>query len=415
MNNNLGNLFEFMWILQKLKENKRWMNTETFVKKESVADHVWRALIVHYIVYKNIEIKVDFLKVMKLVLVHDLVEAIAWDTDYTLVYLWIVSKDEKHNKEFNAIKEIRNTVWWKIWNEIFDLWMEYEKWETKEAKFVKALEKIESTDHAIYYWYTYINIPHKFATYCNKTIAKVPELKWLYHQYKIKLKNIFIQWDFEWKKDYNIQWDFEEFKNFESIFKFFQIAQKLKETKWYKSLQKNDIKETVAQHSFRLTFLVWLVVDILDLKINLEKALKIAMFHDIVKSITWDFDYKLIYTWKISNEEKRNKKILAIEKIRKILPKEIGKEVYELFYEYEGYETREAKLVKSLDKIEWIDHIIRHWLDNIDDPDRYINYLNSSIKFCDEIKPVFELYKERLKEMYENWWFVWKEEYDVVF
>lgn len=411
--NNLENLFEFMWILQKLKENKRWMNTETFIKKESIADHIWWALVIHYVVYKNLDLKLNLLKIIKLVLVHDLVEAIAWDTDYTQVYLWIISKDEKFDKELNAIKEIKKIIWWKLWEEIYNLWNEYEKSETSESKFVKALEKIESINHTLFYWYKCINIPDKYATYCDKTMEKIPELKWLYHSYKVKLKEVFIEWNFEWKDNYNTKWDFEEFKDFENIFKFFQISQKLKEIKRYTSNKNDNIKETVAEHSFRLTFFVWLVIDILNIKVNIQKALKIAIFHDIAESITWDIDYKYIYTWKISIEEKKKNEMLAIEKIRNILPKEIWDEIFDLFNEYEKCETLEAKIVKSLDKLEWIDHFIRFGLEYIDDLDRIIIYFNSSIKFCLEIKPIFEIYKEKLKEMYIKWWIVWKEEYNI--
>jgi len=55
-------------------------------QKESIADHIWKVLVIVFVVYKNIDIKLDFLRVIKLVLVHDLAEAITEDIDYNLVY-----------------------------------------------------------------------------------------------------------------------------------------------------------------------------------------------------------------------------------------------------------------------------------------------------------------------------------------
>ncbi|EKE27127.1 MAG: hypothetical protein ACD_4C00032G0005, partial [uncultured bacterium (gcode 4)] len=159
--NNLDKLFDFVQLLQKLKENKRWGNTSTFIKKESIADHVWKATVMVFLVYKNMDLKLDLLKILKIALVHDLVEAIAGDTDYHLVYTWQVSKEEKYQNELKSINEIIAILPEKSWKEIYDLWIEYENWDTEEAKFVKLVEKIESIDHVINNWHQCIDIPDK--------------------------------------------------------------------------------------------------------------------------------------------------------------------------------------------------------------------------------------------------------------
>ncbi|MFK7780095.1 MAG: HD domain-containing protein [Candidatus Gracilibacteria bacterium] len=413
MNNTGENLFEFMGVLQKLKDYKRWENTETFIKKESIADHIWKVMVINYTVHKNLKIDLDLLKIIKLALIHDLAEALTEDIDYNLVYKGIVTPEEKYKKEYDAINKIKEVLGGETGKEIYNLWLEYEKWESGEVKFVKALEKIEPIDHCIFYGYSTIDIPEKFAKYCDKSMSKVPELKGFYHLYKTKLKQVFDEGNFEWRECYNTKGPFEEFKDFEMIFQFFQTAQKLKETKRYETIKKDEIKDTVSDHSFRLTFFVWIIVENLDLKINLQRALEIAIFHDIVESIAGDTDYSLIYTGVVSKEEKNKKEILAMKKIREILPKKIGNQIYELWDEYEKSETREAKIVKALDKLETIDHFIRHGLAYIDNRDRVVIYLNSSIKLCSEIEPIFNIYKEKLKEMYKNGGFEWKKEYNL--
>jgi 5'-deoxynucleotidase YfbR-like HD superfamily hydrolase len=39
-----------MEILQKLKNNKRWLETPTVIKKESIADHSFKVLVMVFVV-----------------------------------------------------------------------------------------------------------------------------------------------------------------------------------------------------------------------------------------------------------------------------------------------------------------------------------------------------------------------------
>lgn len=411
MDQNLEKIFLFMWILQKLKDNKRWLDTPTVLKKESVADHSFKVIVMAFVVWKNIWIDLDKLKILKLALVHDLIEAIAWDTDYNSVYLWLISKQDKYNKELEAIKEIKEILPPILWQEIYDLWFDYDSSNSNEAKFLKAVEKTEAIDHVLYYGPSTINIPHKFATYCDNAMLNFPLLKWYYHWYKQELKKMFIEWGHKWEDSYETKWDFLEFKDFDKIYNFFQIAQKLKETRRYETMTKDAIKESVAEHSFRLIFFVWISKEILNLDINLQRALEIAIFHDIIEAFAWDTDFQLVWSWKVSKEEKRKKEVEAMEKIKGILPPLIWNQIYDLWNEYEEFETKEAKLVKALDKLESIDHFIRNWSEYYDNPDRIVYYLNSPLKFCPLIKPIHHLYKEKLKKEFLDCW-IWEKEFD---
>jgi 5'-deoxynucleotidase YfbR-like HD superfamily hydrolase len=50
-------------------------------------------------------------------------------------------------------------------------------------------------------------------------------------------------------------------------------------------MEKDAIKESTAEHSFRLIFFVWIAKEILNIDIDLRKALEIAIFHDIIEAI----------------------------------------------------------------------------------------------------------------------------------
>ena len=122
---------------------------------------------------------------------------------FPLIGTWEITKESKNKGELNAMNTIKNILPEKIWNEIFWYWKEYEDWITKEAKFVKALDKFESISHLLYYTHTNFDEPDLIATYCDKSFQKIPELNWLLNIMKRWLKEEYIKWWKDWKKEYD--------------------------------------------------------------------------------------------------------------------------------------------------------------------------------------------------------------------
>ncbi|EKE28905.1 MAG: hypothetical protein ACD_2C00266G0011 [uncultured bacterium (gcode 4)] len=414
MNRDTQKIYDFMQFLQNMKENKRWRNTPAVIFKESIADHSWKALVMAYCVWRQLDLKMDFFHVIKLVLVHDLVEAIAEDTDYRLVYLWLVSKDDKHAKEAEAIAEIREMLPSEIGDEIYGLWNEYEEWSTSEARFAKFIEKIESIDHVLYYWADYIDIPDKIAWYCKNALNKCPELRWFYAWYVGKLKELYLKSGFVWKESYEVEWEYEEFEDFDKFFWFFQVAQKLKETTRYGSSPLIPKKDSVAEHCYRLAFMAFVSAKWFNRDINISKAIYIAIFHDIIEALTWDLDYILIYTWQVTKAEKHINELGAMKTIKGILPQRIWDEIEDFWKEFEAWTSPESRFVKALDKYESISHLVFHTYENFDDPDLIAMYCDKPFQLTPELNPLYKLLKSDLKTEYAKWWKEWKEEYDNV-
>jgi len=129
---------------------------------------------------------------------------------------------------------------------------------------------------------------------------------------------------------------------------FFEIVGKLKTIKrtgW----AKNNVPspESVAEHSFR--FAVMAMVLAPKVGVNVEKAIKMALIHDIGKARTGDLiimqgEQKLAsYSEKLSLEGNAFKAILSLID---------GNEYISLFNEFEANKTKEAKFVNELDKLE---------------------------------------------------------------
>ncbi len=232
----LEKIFDFILFLENMRLNKRWTKTDSFLIKESVADHSFRVLVIVFVMYRKLKPNIDLLKTLKIALVHDIIEWVVGDTDYNSVYLGLVSKEEKAEKELEAIQKIRESLPEKIGNEIFELWMDYEKAISKEAKFAKALEKTESTLHAIYYGASCINIVDKFVIYWDNAMKECSQLHPYYAEVKRKLKEVCRSGWLDWKDSYDME---ETMEDWENIY-FFSTGSKTQRNRtiWSKSRSK---------------------------------------------------------------------------------------------------------------------------------------------------------------------------------
>ena len=163
--------------------------------------------------------------------------------------------------------------------------------------------------------------------------------------------------------------------NLEEIFDFLTVAEGLKKLERYKGfVYWRDYPfpqryESVADHSWRLALLVIVVEKKLHQKLDVDKALKMALVHDLPEIIAGDAsplgesgtgDDSHSFNEKIAKERFKRERNAA-EKI--FLPLgEDGQKFYDLWLECEEKQSFEAKVVKALDKIEALLQILS-WTD----------------------------------------------------
>ncbi len=107
-------------------------------------------------------------------------------------------------------------------------------------------------------------------------------------------------------------------------------------------------QESSAEHTFRVALLAMLVGEKLDRKIDVCKAVKIALIHDICEAYAGDVPAFM------KEEHKKQKKIEErhmLEMKRRFDDDQTDK-IFSLWEEYERLKTDEAKLVKAMDKLE---------------------------------------------------------------
>lgn len=135
-------IVEFMNIVEGLKRELRhsWLSDG---RQESVAEHTWSMSLLAMLLFNEVEIKVDQLKVLKMVIIHDLAEVYAGDMPS---FEAAAGKQKlKEENEQKAMKKLLKKISNKnLREEIESLWHEVEAKETNESKFVHACDKAEA-------------------------------------------------------------------------------------------------------------------------------------------------------------------------------------------------------------------------------------------------------------------------------
>lgn len=107
-------------------------------RKENTAEHSWHVSTMALLMSEHYEKKVDILRVVKMLLIHDIVEIDAGDT-----YIYDEKeKAKKSAKEQLAAKRIFGLLPNDQKQELSELWQEYEDKQTPEAQYAYCMDRI---------------------------------------------------------------------------------------------------------------------------------------------------------------------------------------------------------------------------------------------------------------------------------
>ena len=118
---------------------------------ENDAMHIFKLSFLVMLIHPYLKQEVDYTKMLELALVHDIAEGKAGDYTVANQIANPNLKQEKILKEAQAIKELKKLLPPPLNKKIYDLYQEYEKKETIEAKIVSALDKLEANLQANQY------------------------------------------------------------------------------------------------------------------------------------------------------------------------------------------------------------------------------------------------------------------------
>ncbi|WP_411230784.1 HD domain-containing protein [Terribacillus halophilus] len=136
-------IMQVLKLAEKLKFEMRhsWLSNG---RQESVAEHTWRVGLMAVLLEPYIEEKLDMAKLLKMIMIHDLVEAEAKDIPAFDTLYDAKRKEQKRLAEEKAMDDIRAMLAEEPGKELQLLWQEFEAKGTFEAKVANALDKLEA-------------------------------------------------------------------------------------------------------------------------------------------------------------------------------------------------------------------------------------------------------------------------------
>jgi putative hydrolases of HD superfamily len=137
--NPLHGILDFLRAAESLKTATR-SGWTTAGEPESVAEHTWRLCLMAVVLHPQFP-DVDFARLVKICIVHDLGEAIGGDIPAPEQARRGASKSGDERRDLVALLEPLPEA---RRSEILGLWDEYEAAETPEARLAKGLDKLET-------------------------------------------------------------------------------------------------------------------------------------------------------------------------------------------------------------------------------------------------------------------------------
>ncbi len=136
---NLSMQLSFIKEIDKLKYIERKTKLFHSDRRENDAEHSWHLAMMTLVLAEHSDKPVNVLKVLKMVLIHDIVEIDAGDT---VIYDTLKSHTNTQ-QELKAAKRIFGLLPEKQAKEFIAIWEEFEEGLTDEARFARSMDRFE--------------------------------------------------------------------------------------------------------------------------------------------------------------------------------------------------------------------------------------------------------------------------------
>ncbi|GAB4050874.1 HD domain-containing protein [Spirosoma litoris] len=130
---------EFIKEIDKIKYIQRKTKLFNSDRNENDAEHSWHLAMMAIVLVQHANTPIDLLKVLKMLLIHDIVEIDAGDT-------FIYDSQKNHtntDEERLAAERIFGLLPAEQATEFIEIWEEFEASQTDEAKFARAMDRLE--------------------------------------------------------------------------------------------------------------------------------------------------------------------------------------------------------------------------------------------------------------------------------
>ena len=141
-------ILEFLREAEKLKRVMRhcWHGAER--RRESVAEHTWMMMLLAVLTFDELTVEVDRLRVLKMILIHDLVEI--YNGDIPAFTKDQMNHVEIHDAERAGFIRLLTPLDEATRDDLLALWDEFEANATTEANLANALDKAEALSQHVF-------------------------------------------------------------------------------------------------------------------------------------------------------------------------------------------------------------------------------------------------------------------------
>ncbi|WP_432773509.1 HD domain-containing protein [Francisella salimarina] len=157
-------------------------------RRENTAEHSWHVALMGVILEEYASEEFDMLKVLKMLLIHDIVEIYAGDT-YAFDNHAVL--EDQNAKELEALEKIFSLLPEDEANEYKALWLEFENNQTAEAKYSKAIERavpvLQNMQNNGGSWVAYGKVPKEKVISRNLGLKDIAPELWQYVKGQIDL------------------------------------------------------------------------------------------------------------------------------------------------------------------------------------------------------------------------------------
>jgi len=199
----IAGLVDFFSMMRKVKDNKRFTFSGEPALVESVADHSWRTAFMVSMFADEMKLDIDRQHAVKLAITHDICEWLHGDVDRRDVKNGNITKQDKESREAEAMQRVRDVLPEPYSEEVYTLWEEYDKESSEEARFVKAIDRIETMMHVTESGHEVITTPEITSVYAERAVTQFPKLIPLLAEVKKRLKEECEAGNIGWKPEFD--------------------------------------------------------------------------------------------------------------------------------------------------------------------------------------------------------------------
>ena len=142
---NIEKILTFIIEIEQLKTVLRKTRPVGLDRYENSAEHSWHVCLSALLLKDYANEPVDILKVIKMMLIHDLGEIDAGDT-----IIYASETPENKGKEEAGVQRLLELLPVEVAEELMPLWLEFENGDSAEAKYARAIDRVPPLLHNLH-------------------------------------------------------------------------------------------------------------------------------------------------------------------------------------------------------------------------------------------------------------------------